>query len=93
MIGKFKNKALEDIFTKGRSKKVPQERIAKIKNILTVLSAATNLKDVDNPGYRLHRLKKPPYDGFWSIDVNGNYRIVFRFEDSKVVDLDYLDTH
>jgi proteic killer suppression protein len=30
---------------------------------------------------------------FWSIKVSPNYRIIFRFEDGDIFDVDYLDYH
>jgi proteic killer suppression protein len=93
MVISFRNKALEDLFTKGKTAKLPQERLRKIRNILSVLHAATNLKDLEMPAFRLHQLKAPPYRGFWSIDVTANYRIVFRFEDGNASDVDYVNTH
>ena len=44
------------------------------------------------PGYRLHPLKGD-LKGFWSVTVSGNWRIVFRFEDGQVVDVDLTDYH
>ena len=60
--------------------------------ILATLDAAADLKDLNIPAFRLHKLK-PPLSGYYSIDVSGNYRIVFWFEDGKVSEVDYLDTH
>jgi proteic killer suppression protein len=93
MIVNFKNKGLQEAFEDGRSHKLPQERIDKIRRILAVLDAANEIRDLEIPAFRLHKLKKPPLDGYWSIDVTGNYRIVFWFEDGKVSEVDYLDTH
>lgn len=93
MINSFKSKALEEIFTKGKSSKVPQERLGTIRKLLSVLHSAAGLKDLQIPAFRLHKLKKPPLRGYWSIDVSGNYRIVFWFGDGNVSDVDYLDTH
>ena len=31
--------------------------------------------------------------GFWAVTVRANWRIVFRFEDGHVLDVDYLDYH
>ena len=31
--------------------------------------------------------------GLWSISVSGNWRVVFRFEDSEAVDVDLVDYH
>ncbi len=44
------------------------------------------------PGYRLHPLKGD-MAGMWSISVSGNLRVVFRFEDCEVVDVDLVDYH
>ncbi|MBN9125087.1 MAG: type II toxin-antitoxin system RelE/ParE family toxin [Nitrosospira sp.] len=42
------------------------------------------------PGYRLHPLTGD-LKGFWSIRVTGNWRIIFRFENGAVRDLDLID--
>ena len=44
------------------------------------------------PGFRLHPLKGD-LSGFWSIIITANWRIVFRFEDGNVTDVDYVDYH
>ena len=44
------------------------------------------------PGYRLHPLKGN-MEGFWSIRVSANWRIVFRMEGVHVYDVDLLDYH
>jgi proteic killer suppression protein len=31
--------------------------------------------------------------GFWSVTISANWRIVFRFEDGHVTDVDYVDYH
>jgi len=49
-------------------------------------------EDMDLPGYRLHRLKGS-LAGFWSVTVQANWRIIFRFEGPHVTDVDYLDYH
>ncbi len=93
MIISFKNKGLLELFKKGKTTKLPQERLKKIKMILAILDSAQDLKDLNIPAFRLHKLKQPPLTGYMSIDVSGNYRIVFCFIDGKVSDIDYLDTH
>lgn len=44
------------------------------------------------PGWQLHRLSGA-FDGFWSIRINGNWRLVFQFKDGFVCDLDLVDYH
>lgn len=63
-----------------------------IRRILTRLNEAKYAKDLDLPGYRLHALKGQ-LSGFWSVTVQSNWRIIFRFENTEVLDVDYLDYH
>jgi proteic killer suppression protein len=44
------------------------------------------------PGYRLHPLKGD-MQGFWSLTVRANWRIIFRFEASNVFDVALIDYH
>jgi len=93
MIESFDHKGLQELFEDGRTSRLPQERLKKITMVLTILDAAQELKDLNVPAFRLHKLKKPPLSEYYSIDVSGNYRIVFWFEDGKVSKVNYLDTH
>jgi toxin HigB-1 len=93
MIETFKHKGLRELFESSKTAKLPAERLKKIKLILAAIHAAQDLKDLKIPAFRLHRLKAPPYIGFYSIDVSGNYRIVFRWIEGKKFEVDYLDTH
>jgi toxin HigB-1 len=93
MIVSFRHKGLEELFETGYSSRLPQERLKKIRMLLAVLDGAEELRDLNLPALRFHRLRKPPLDGFYSIDVTGNYRVVFVFDKGKVTELNYLDTH
>lgn len=64
-------------------------RIARILARLDVISAP---QQMDLPGWRLHRLKGE-LKGFWSVWVNANWRIIFRFDGTDVVDVDLIDYH
>jgi proteic killer suppression protein len=44
------------------------------------------------PGLGLHRLAGK-LRGFWSVTVNANWRVVFRFGDGKAFDVDLVDYH
>lgn len=87
MIVTFKSKALKEVFLSAKTSKLPQERVSKIIQILAAIHSAVEIGDLRIPAFRLHVLKRPPYIGFYSIDVSGNYRIVFRFEKGKAYDL------
>ena len=47
---------------------------------------------MDLPGWKLHSLKGE-LAGHWSIRVNGNWRLTFRFEDGDAFVVDYWDYH
>ena len=64
----------------------------RIRIILTRLDASASPRDMDLPGLRLHRLKGDLKD-YWAVDVSGNWRIVFRFEDGAPCDVDLVDYH
>jgi Txe/YoeB family toxin of Txe-Axe toxin-antitoxin module len=45
------------------------------------------VSDIDGmPGWQLHRLNGE-FDGFWSMRINGNWRLVFRFKDGFVCEV------
>lgn len=93
MLASFASKALKALYFKGEVKKINSAHADRIRLILARLNSAKDLKDMNYPGSNLHPLKKPPYRGFYSVNVSGNYRIVFRFENGDAYDVDYLDTH
>lgn len=92
MIVSYRHKGLELYATKGDRSKLHQPYIQKIKTILTRLEAATNPQMMDQPGYKFHSLSGD-LQGFYSVKVSGNYRIIFRFEGDNAYDVDYLDYH
>ena len=93
MIKSFTKKRLKLFFEKGDLSGIRPDQSDKVRKILARLNATKELRDMNYPGAGLHMLKKPPYRGFFSVDVNKNYRIVFRIEKEDVYDVDYLDTH
>ena len=92
MIKSFRSKALKQYHQTEDSSKLPSTHLKKIRRILTRLEAADNPEMMREPGYDLHPLKGDLAD-FWSVKVNGNYRIIFRFEGENAYDVDYLDYH
>ena len=92
MIVSFRHKGLETLFRTGSTKGVQAAHAPKLLRILLVLDAAETPDELDLPGYKLHSLKGDR-KGFWSIWVNGNWRVIFRFDGSDVELVDYLDYH
>lgn len=92
MIISFRHKGLKLYYEKGDSSRLQFVHVNKIRLILTRLDAASSPSEMQVPGYDLHQLSGQLKD-FWSVKVNGNYRIIFRFADKNVYDVDYLDYH
>ena len=90
---RIRHKGLRALAEQDRLTQVPGDLVARLRRILTVLDEARRPDDVaTRPGYRLHPLKGDRA-GHWSVSVSGNWRVVFRFEDSEVVDVDLVDYH
>ena len=66
--------------------------VGRIQVLLAALEAAKMIEDMQRPSFRLHPLKGE-LKGYWAITVRANWRIIFRFEDGNVFDVDFVDYH
>lgn len=92
MIIGFRHKGLEAFYKKGTTKGIQTAHAAKLRRILALLDVATSTDDLNLPSFKLHPLKGG-LKGHWSIYVNGNWRITFRFIGVDVELVNYLDYH
>jgi len=92
MIVSFNHKGLKQFYETGNSSKLTPDHIRKISSILALLDVATEPADMKVPGYNLHKLSGNLKD-FWSVKVDKNYRIIFRFIGEDAADVDYIDYH
>jgi len=92
MIKSFRHKGLEKFYTSGNKAGIQAKHAPKLRRILGLLDAATKPDDVNLPGFRLHPLAGKQ-KGFYSVWVNGNWRVIFRFVGEDVELVDYLDYH
>jgi len=92
MIRSFKHKGLEKFFTKGTASGIRSAQSKRLRLILGRLSASTMAQDMDLPGLYLHQLRGK-YRGRWSVRVNSNWRITFKFDGPDAIDADYEDYH
>jgi len=93
MITSFRHKGLQRLYEEGSGRGLPADQVPKITNMLSVIDTAQEPEDIGLfPGWRLHQLKGD-LEGFWSITVTGNWRIIFRFENGEASDVDYTDYH
>ena len=92
MIVGFRHKGLKLLYESGSAKRVQAAHKVKLSSILAALDAAESPNELVLPSYRLHPLKGSLKD-HWSIWVNGNWRVTFRFVGSDVELVDYQDYH
>ncbi|MFX9600753.1 type II toxin-antitoxin system RelE/ParE family toxin, partial [Acinetobacter baumannii] len=64
----------------------------RLKIILQRLNAISKPEDMDTPSMKFHKLVGE-LSGFYSLAVNANWRIIFKFDGIDVTDVDYLDYH
>ena len=92
MIRTFVHKGLEAFFYKGTKAGIQPSHADKLRRQLAHLEQSASHLDMNLPGWRLHELKGT-WAGHWSVTVNGNWRLVFKFENGDAVLVDYLDYH
>ncbi|WP_024299124.1 type II toxin-antitoxin system RelE/ParE family toxin [Methylomicrobium lacus] len=92
MIKSFAHKGLEKFFTTGNQSGIQAIHAKRLRLILALLNDANQLGDLEAPALRLHPLKGN-FEGFWSLTVQANWRVIFRFEDGNASVVDYLDYH
>lgn len=66
--------------------------VDKVGRILARLDESAAPGNMDLPGLGLHPLKGD-LDGFRSVSVSGNWRIVFRFDGANACDVDLVHDH
>ncbi len=92
MIKTFCHKGLEAFFKIGSVAGVQPMHAKRLREQLTALSAAHGTEDLSRPGWRLHGLTGDRA-GYFSLTVQANWRVVFRFDGVDVELVDYLDYH
>lgn len=92
MIVGFRHKGLKRLYESDDPRGLNPQLAGKIAIILGVLDVAKTIEEIDAPSFRLHPLTGD-LRGFWSVTVRANWRIIFRFEDENVFDVDLVDYH
>ena len=94
MIKNFKHKELRLLWEDGKTQKLPAKLVSRIERMLEIIDSASQVPEDFGafPNWNIHKLSGDLKD-YWSIKINKNYRIIFRFHDHDVHDVDYIDYH
>lgn len=92
MIRSFKHRGLKRFYELGDPRGIRPDLRDRVDDILGRLDQAETPQAMNLPGYRLHKLAGDLRE-FWSVTVNANWRIVFRFEGVDAFDVELIDYH
>lgn len=92
MIQSFRHAGLERFYLTGSKAGIQPAHAVKLRRQLTLLNTAKNVNRMNVPGWDLHPLKGALAD-HWSIKVNGNWLMTFKFEEENAILVDYRDYH
>jgi proteic killer suppression protein len=93
MIRSFGDDETERFFHTGKSRRLPPDILKRARMRLMQLNAATRIGDLRlPPSNRLEALKGDRV-GQWSIRVNEQWRVCFRFSEGDAFDVELVDYH
>jgi proteic killer suppression protein len=63
----------------------------RLRILLVALDAATNIGDMNVPGFYLHPVRPKTGKRRWAVSVAGNWRVTFEFSHRHAYVIDYED--
>jgi proteic killer suppression protein len=93
MIKTFADKRTQELYVTGRATRFPPDVAPRAARKLEYVDLAWSIDDLRvPPGNRLHALEGDR-KGQYSISINDQWRICFRFEDGDAYDVEVCDYH
>jgi len=96
MIRSISGKSTQDIYdgvNSRQARKIPRELHDKAVRLLDQIDAAPSLEFLRTPpSNRLEKLWGN-LEGFWSLRINDQYRIIFRWVSDDAFDVEIIDYH
>ena len=93
MIKSFRDKETERLWKGRKSKAVPPQLREKALAKLVSVDIAGSVRELEAPpSNRLHKLGGDR-QGQWSISINKQYRVCFRFEGGDAYEVEVTDYH
>lgn len=93
MIQSFACKETERFFYTGKSRRFSKDILSRAARRLIQINAATVVNDLRNPPSNRLEALRDDRAGQWSIRVNDQWRICFRFENGSAFDVEITDYH
>jgi proteic killer suppression protein len=93
MIRSFAGAETERFFSTGKSRRLPAAILTRAAMRLTQLNAAIRVDDLRMPPSNRLEALKADRTGQWSVRVNDQWRICFRFDSGDAYDVEIVDYH
>lgn len=93
MIRSFADRKTERLFAGETSRRLPQDIVRRAVGRLQHLHLATRVEDLRKPPSNCLETLKGDRAGQWSIRINGQWRVCFRFEGGDAFDVEIVDYH
>ena len=93
MIKSFADRRTQELYVTGKAKRIQPDIVKRACRKLEYIDLATKIDDLRvPPGNRLHALTQDRKEQY-SVSVNDQWRICFRFVDSDAYDVELCDYH
>jgi proteic killer suppression protein len=93
MIKRFGNRETEELWRDGKSRRIPPDICRRAFAKLQFLDSAENVQLMNlAPGNRLKKLSGE-LANFWSLRINNQWRVMFRFVGTDAFDVQIIDYH
>jgi proteic killer suppression protein len=93
MIESFACEETRKLFEAGKSRRFPAEILKRAVMRLTQLHAAESIEDLRFPSSNLLEPLSGDLKGVWSIRINMQWRLCFRFDGGTALDVEIVDYH
>ena len=93
MIRSFATTETEQFYSTGKSRRFPPDILKRAAMRLTQLNAAARIEDLRLPPSNKLETLTHGRTGQWSIRINGQWRVCFRFESGDAFDVEITDYH
>jgi len=93
MIQTFADAETESFFKTGKSRRLPRDIQGRAAMRLVQLAAAAQVEDLRLPPSNHLEALRGDRTGQWSIRINNQWRVCFRFEDGNAYDVAIIDYH
>ena len=92
-MDKFKDKLTKRIFEGEVVKGIPSDIVRRAIIKLTMVAAATDIRELATPPSNHLEKLTGDRDGQWSIRVNDKFRVCFNWFDGQACEIEFVDYH